>query len=77
MPKVSTGDTCLNFRSLPPGWVTSRQNQSADGSLDSDADPATSKIAGITLEANDLNEDVGLYEGAGPVYVPLVLRTRR
>ncbi|MGD9101296.1 MAG: SdrD B-like domain-containing protein, partial [Anaerolineae bacterium] len=52
---------CLQFSNVPAGWTISPQNQGADDSLDSDADPATAQITNINLVADDPDEDVGLY----------------
>ncbi len=73
-PSLPLGAACLHFRDIPSGWFISPQDQGSDDTLDSDAEPATGQIQGITLEADDAHEDIGLYERGNLVYLPLVLR---
>jgi uncharacterized repeat protein (TIGR01451 family) len=58
---LTPGTYCLQFSNIPAGWSITLQNQGADDSLDSDADPATAQITNIVLNATDLDEDMGLY----------------
>ncbi|HSJ58072.1 MAG TPA: SdrD B-like domain-containing protein [Anaerolineae bacterium] len=58
---LDEGVYCLRFSNIPAGWAISPQDQGADDTLDSDADPATAQIPGIDLAASDLDQDVGLY----------------
>jgi hypothetical protein len=55
------GIYCLQFSNIPAGWSISPQNQGANDSVDSDADPSTAQITNINLTDSDLDEDVGLY----------------
>lgn len=57
---------CLQFGNIPAGWTISLQNEGADDTADSDADPVTAQIAGINLQDTDLDEDMGLY-GTGSI----------
>jgi hypothetical protein len=58
---LTTSTVCLQFVDLPAGWQISPTDQGSDDSVDSDADPATARIENIDLQADDLDEDVGLY----------------
>jgi hypothetical protein len=58
---LSPGIYCLQFSNVPAGWTITAQNQGADDTADSDADPATAQITDIDLQADDLDEDMGLY----------------
>jgi hypothetical protein len=61
-PDVTAGDYCLEFSNIPVGWVITPQDQGAD-SVDSDVNPTTRRITGISLVDGDkLAEDMGLYE---------------
>ena len=61
-PNLISGDYCLEFSNIPAGWVITPKDQGADG-VDSDVDPKTRQITGISLVAGDnLTEDMGLYE---------------
>ena len=62
---------CLIFDVLSD-WQVCPQDQGADDSLDSDADPAA-WILNIVLAADDLDEDVGIYRPYA-VYLPLLAR---
>jgi hypothetical protein len=55
------GIYCLQFSNVPAGWFITAQNQGADDTADSDADPATGQIPNIDLTEDDLDEDMGLY----------------
>ncbi len=58
---VTTGTHCLQFLDVPAGWQISLQDQGSDETVDSDAEPASARIENIDLQADDLDEDVGLY----------------
>ncbi|MGD8463922.1 MAG: SdrD B-like domain-containing protein [Anaerolineae bacterium] len=58
---VPPGVYCLQFSSIPAGWSISPQNQGADDTVDSDADPVTAQITDITLTDTDLTQDMGLF----------------
>jgi hypothetical protein len=58
---ISTGDRCLRFSNFPSGWQISPQDQGGDDTRDSDVDPATGQISGITLNDHWFDEDVGVY----------------
>jgi uncharacterized repeat protein (TIGR01451 family) len=58
---LTPGTYCLQFSNIPAGWTITLQNQGADDSVDSDADPATAQITNINLTVTDLDEDMGLY----------------
>lgn len=58
---VSYGTYCVEFSSIPAGWHITSQDQGADDTIDSDADPATGQIQNIVLLADDYDEDMGLY----------------
>jgi hypothetical protein len=74
---LSSGTYCLQF-TRPSGWTISPQNKGSNEAKDSDANPTTGRITGISLTANNLSQDVGLYT-AGPsesyVFLPFVPRT--
>jgi hypothetical protein len=55
------GTYCLQFSGIPAGWLLSPPDQGSDESADSDADPATGRIEDVSLGADNLDEDVGLY----------------
>jgi len=59
---LSPGTYCVGFSSIPTGWNITLQNQGADDTRDSDANPATGRIPNIVLTADDHDEDMGLYE---------------
>jgi uncharacterized protein YbdZ (MbtH family) len=52
---------CLQFSNIPAGWSISPQDQGADDTVDSDADPTTAQIADINLTADDNSQDAGMY----------------
>ena len=58
-PNLSTGTYCVEFTSIPAGYVISPANQGGDDTADSDAD-ASGLIQNINLTANDPNEDMGI-----------------
>lgn len=58
---VTTGTHCLHFLDIPAGWQISLQDQGSDETVDSDAQPTSARIENIDLQADDLDEDVGLY----------------
>ena len=58
---LQPGTYCLQFYSIPVGWSITLQDQGADDTLDSDADPATGRIENINWTTDDLGEDIGLY----------------
>ncbi len=58
---LTTGTFCLQFEEIPPGWTVTLPNQGSDETLDSDAAPDTARIENISLEADDLDQDMGLY----------------
>ncbi len=58
---LQPGDYCLQFSDLPTGWIISPQNQGADDTVDSDADPATAQIGNIPLAGDDNQQDMGVY----------------
>jgi hypothetical protein len=60
-PLVIADTYCLEFSNIPAGWVITPQDQGADG-VDSDVNPKTRQITGITLDGDKLTEDMGLYE---------------
>ncbi len=61
-PDLIAGDYCLEFSNIPVGWVITPPDQGADG-VDSDVNPKTRQITGISLvDEDDLDEDMGLYE---------------
>lgn len=59
---VSYGTYCVEFSNIPAGWHMTSQDQGADDTADSDADPVTGQIQNIVLVADDYDEDMGLYE---------------
>ncbi|WP_440954461.1 DUF7507 domain-containing protein [Methanosarcina sp. Mfa9] len=63
--EVVPGDYHVEFI-LPAGYVFSPQDQGADDTLDSDADPVTGQAACTTLEPeeNDPTWDAGMFEAA-------------
>ena len=62
-PDVVSGPYCLEFSNIPAGWVIAPRDQGSDDSVDSDVDPKTRQITGISLVSGDkLTEDMGLYE---------------
>jgi len=63
-PIEVAGTYCVEFPSIPEDWTITVQDQGADDTADSDADPASAQIPNIVLPpARDvLHEDVGLYE---------------
>jgi hypothetical protein len=67
---VDPGTYCAEFSSIPQGWTFTSQDQGADDSLDSDANPATGRIRNIVIAewAGDLDQDVGLQ--AAEEFVP-------
>ena len=58
---LQPGIYCLQFYSIPVGWSITLQDQGADDTLDSDADPATGRIENINWTTDDRGEDIGLY----------------
>jgi hypothetical protein len=54
-------DYCVAFSNLPPGYQVSPQNQGADDTVDSDANPATLQIQNINLVADDFTNDMGIF----------------
>jgi hypothetical protein len=56
-----TGTYGLHFLDIPDGWQISPQDQGSDDALDSDAEPSSARIVNIDLQADDPDEDVGLY----------------
>jgi hypothetical protein len=67
---VDPGSYCAEFSSFSQGWSITLQDQGADDTADSDADPASRQIPNIVVPpARDvLHEDVGLY--AAEEFVP-------
>jgi hypothetical protein len=57
---LTDGDYCLQFGNVPAGWSPSPANQGADDTVNSDANPS-GQIPGISLSANDPDEDFGIY----------------
>jgi len=57
---VTTSTVCLQFLDIPDGWQISLQDQGSDETLDSDADPVSARIENIYVQADDLDEDLGL-----------------
>ncbi len=64
---LASGDYCIQFSGLAPGWVITSQNQGADDSIDSDADTATAQIQNIVLIHDDLSNDMGVYAAIGNI----------
>jgi hypothetical protein len=58
---VTTSTVCLQFLDIPAGWQISLQDQGSGETVDSDAEPVSARIENIDLQADDLDEDVGLY----------------
>jgi hypothetical protein len=58
---VTTGTHCLEFLDIPDGWQISLQDQGGDDTVDTDADQSTARIESIDLQADDLDQDLGLY----------------
>jgi hypothetical protein len=58
---VTTGTVCLEFLDIPAGWQITLEGQGSDDTVDSDAGQATARIENIDLQADDVNEDVGVY----------------
>ncbi len=58
---LSPGTYCLQFSTVPAGWFITLQDQGGDDTVDSDADPGTGRVTGISLAANDPNADMGVY----------------
>jgi hypothetical protein len=54
-------DYCIEFHNIPISWEITLQNQGAENSLDSDAAQDTAAIESIILDADDYDEDMGLY----------------
>ncbi len=61
------GTYCVEFSGIPDNWTITMQDQGADDTADSDANPASAQIQNIVVppERDVLHEDVGLYE-VGP-----------
>ena len=59
---LDPGTYCAEFSNVPQGWTFASQDQGADDTLDSDANPATGRIRNIVLVegAGTLDQDVGL-----------------
>ena len=56
------GTYCVEFSNVPlTGYQVSPQNQGSDDTVDSDADTTTMRIENITLSADDLTEDMGVF----------------
>ena len=58
---LTTSTVCLQFLGIPAGWNITLQGQGSDDTVDSDAGPVTARIENIDLQADDLDEDLGLY----------------
>ena len=58
---LTTSTVCLEFLEIPEGWQITLPDQGGDDAADSDADPLSARIENIDLQANDLDEDLGLY----------------
>jgi hypothetical protein len=67
---LNPGIYCLQFSNIPAGWSITAQNQGADDTVDSDADPTTGQITNINLQATDLDEDMGIYAPEQPTSTP-------
>ena len=55
------GTYCLEFYDVPAGRSITLQDQGADDTVDSDANPGTGRIENIGLTTSDLGQDIGLY----------------
>jgi hypothetical protein len=58
---MQAGTYCLQFYNIPAGWLITAPDQGMDDTLDSDADPVTGRVENISLTADDLDQDIGLY----------------
>jgi hypothetical protein len=58
---LTTSTVCLQFLEIPDGWQITLPDQGGDDSADSDADPLSARIENVDLQANDLDQDLGLY----------------
>jgi hypothetical protein len=58
---ASIGAYCLEFSGIPAGWTITLQNQGADESLDSDADPFSGQVPGIVLPQLQPIADMGVF----------------
>ncbi len=63
---LASGNYCLQFSNLPAGWVVTQQNQGIDNQ-DSDVDPVNGQIQNISLSADDLTQDMGIYAAVGTI----------
>ena len=63
---LDSGDYCVAFTGLPPGYQITVQNTGPDTS-DSDADPVTGQIQNINLTADDPTNDAGLIALVGSI----------
>lgn len=58
---LQPGTYCLEFYSIPAGWMITLRNRGGDNWADSDADRTTGRIENIAFRTRDLHEDIGLY----------------